>query len=155
MTLTDYIAIYGAVLSTVLAVMKYLEQRPKIKVSLDKKSEYEKDSSTLKSTLVVICRNDGLKVAEINTVGFILPNKKRVPIRYPDEGDALPHKLNPESICAFHIRTRPIADTLIQEGYSEIPKIRAYALDANERIYKSKVIEIDLKDWKEFFEASK
>jgi hypothetical protein len=147
-SLTTIVAVYGAMLSTTLAILQlyrfYLEQkekRPRVDVKISLEFAWEGNTTTPRK-LLFEAANSGNKVVMLNSPSLLLPeNPNHVTLILPllsiDSDVIFPHELLPGRRCTSWKYTKDLARLLLETGYSGEVSIVAEFTDALDNSYKS------------------
>jgi len=147
---THYIAIYGALLATAVAVYngvsEWRARRPnvKVKVSLGLLTFPAGPSDAM---IIIEASNPGHKAVTLSSVGFLLPTIGKVFIPGARGDVTLPCELSPESGCRVWIEARECTTRLRQMGLSGEVRIIGFYYDQVGRTYKSKPFKFDVDEW--------
>ncbi|MDD3421378.1 MAG: hypothetical protein PHS47_03650 [Methanocellales archaeon] len=132
--ITIFIAVWGAFLSTILAIIKIRENRPKLKVELAPRL-IRGDGSILGDTdtrnvLSVSCANIGKRPITVNSCGIKLPKNKIMYI-LTNSPDQLPKKLEDGESCTIIDEISRVARKLISEGFEDKMKLKGFFYRCN------------------------
>jgi len=140
-------AVYGAVVSTLSIILRWLDKRKKIEVktgyglptsqapSPGATPPYLKDE-TIYLTIKAI--NKGNQVVNLSDVGLRLPNGARIRPEFSNftgYSDGLPYELKPKSSTSVFVPIGYIKSTLKDEGYPPDVKLKPYFRDEVEEEY--------------------
>jgi len=141
--ITALVALYGAILSTVVAVREWKAKRPKIKVKTSM-GFLDLGRGNLSDAMVFVeAANPGQREVTLSSVGFILPLQRKVFLRQPQGSVRIPCELAPESSCQVWIDARELAALLRSNGFSGTLKLVGFYGDQVGRTHKSKAFEVD------------
>ncbi len=141
--ITLIIAGWGALLSTFLAVIKIVENRQKLQVTL----EYSVPSTNPdQMNLSIGSTNVGKRPVTINGCGIRLPNKRNITIftNFPTE---LPVRLEDGDSLTIWDDAHSIAELVSSKGYQKKIKIKGYVQDTTGKKYFSKKLDFDPQQW--------
>jgi hypothetical protein len=131
------IATYGAILSTILAIYKFLEDRKRLKVEVS--PSLVASGSGVQKALDLICSNLGKRPITIISYGITLPNKRNI-FFFNRSPQALPCTLSDGQCCILSTSWGEIAETVADEGYKDSVELAGYFVDATGRRYYGKKI---------------
>lgn len=147
--LTLGIAIWGAILSTVLVIYRIFENRRDLKIRLvisDTEVPPHNNHNNLVPVLYLCCVNKGKRPIQLHTYGFKLPNKKlmsEIPQLFPLQ-TSLPKTLNDGEFTSLLFDTKTIAKKLSEQGYNDSIEIIGYIGDSHGKRYFSKKMKFDI-----------
>jgi len=146
MTPTDIIvavvALYGAVLSTIIAIREWKARSPNIKVNLSM-GFYTLGASVSDAQVFLEASNPGEKAVSLSSLGLILPDKTKLAFTEYESHVRFPYEILPESSCKVWMDARRLAQGLRSMGFSGKPKLVGFYGDEVGRIYESKPFEFD------------
>jgi hypothetical protein len=144
-TLTALVALYGAILATVVAVREWKAGRPDIKVDVWQGPVYIREADDWTDSFVHIrARNRGRKAVNMTEVGIILRGDKRLPLSYSPEHLNWPYELLPEKSRSLMVEPIELAVMLKSEGFDQKVSFVGYWCDALGRLYTSKPAIFDM-----------
>lgn len=143
MTATDIVtaivALYGAGLSTFIAVREWKARRPDIKVEVSEGRTYIAELGDWSAHRIFIkAYNRGQKTVNFTMVGIILPDGNKLAIPYPLGYLTLPCELLPELSCTAETSAKELAADLKVRGFPEKVSLVGYYDDAVGRRHISK-----------------
>lgn len=141
--ITALVALYGAILSTVVAVREWRAKRPRIRVKTSMGFLDLARGNVSDAMVFVEAANPGQKPVTLSSVGFILPFKGKVFLRQPQGSVRIPCELAPESACQVWINARELGQLLRSHGFSGKLKLVGFYGDQVGRTHKSKAFEVD------------
>ena len=147
---THYIAIYGALLATVVAVYngvsEWRARRPNVKVEVS--MGFLTLGASLSDAMVFIeASNPGQKAIILSSVGFLLPMIGKLFLPGARGDVRLPSELSPESGCRVWIEARECTRQLRHMGLSGEVKIIGFYNDQVGRTYQSKPFKFDVDEY--------
>jgi len=143
---TAIVAIYGAILSTVIFTSRRKEKQRRLKVSFSSGFlTYAHDLS--EAMLFITISNPGNRDVTVNLPSILLPDRKTVVFPNPQSNVNFPHKLKEGTECKLWTEIKDLAVQLKENGYHDIVKLMAKVEDGTGQIYKSKAWKIDLDKW--------
>ena len=154
MDATTIIAIYGAVLSTLLgAIQAYSfiigqrEKKPRIKVTLVT-GLIARGSATSSAMLTFTAANVGRQpVTLTNTPSLLLPDTQKAILLSATSNIQLPYELLPGKNLTFWDDIHQLAQNLKRQGYSGKLDVIGEFGDAVGNKYQSKPFPFDIEDW--------
>jgi hypothetical protein len=139
--LTALIALYGAGLSTLIALREWKARRPDVHVGLSMGTFDACPGNPTDTMVFLVAANAGTKAATLAWMGFVLPNRSRLTLTDPDSNATFPHKLMPEESCQVWIEATRLAEHLKSDGFSDSVKLIGFYKNVVGRVYKSKPFE--------------
>ena len=142
------VALYGAGLSTYTFIVERRDKRPLLNVRLT----YGILDYVTRGEIAMLffVSNSGSRSVTVTSVCLLLPDKRTMVVRQLPGTAPLPVELQPGQGQTFWMLPRDVAQTLHEEGYRGVLKVRARCTDATGRDYHSKAgtfdIEAYLKD---------
>ena len=134
--ITLFIALWGAVLSTIKVLFDYSKKRWKLKVEIGHSSD---------NSILISATNIGYENVTFNIVGFILPNKKLFWNPLDVQKYQLPYELLVgKSITMPQGNPKQLAIELKDNGYSGKIKLRGFYKTDTAMIFKSKPFDFDI-----------
>ena len=143
--ITALIAVYGAVLSTIILVREWKAKRPDIRVEVSLASHQYPSGELSNLKLIVFATNAGEKAVVLSSPGLILPNQNRMwfPETDPEFDVTFPHQLRPEHPCSAWVDPGEVGRALKSDGFSGKVKLIGFYKDAVGRTHKSKPFKFD------------
>ena len=132
------VALYGAVLSTIIAVLEWKWRRPDIRVEVTEGRVQLSLDAWSDHGIVIEARNHGHKAVTLSMVGFILPGGERWLMTRPLVNVSLPYELLPEKRCPVWIAARELASDLESMRFPDKVSLIGYCDDEVGRRHKSK-----------------
>lgn len=131
---TILIAVYGAFLSTILAIYKISSDRKRLKVNLDLAVKSDSINKP-RNVLSLSCANIGKRPITIQSYGIEMPNKKNIFFKNecPDE---LPKTLSDGGGCTLCGNLQEITKVLIETGYNGTVQVFGFFKDTSGNKYK-------------------
>jgi hypothetical protein len=148
--LTDWVAIYGAVIGSISAFL-YLRNwwydRPRIKVSI----AYAMGTGSLMGLHMIklTAINSGKQTAYINGAGFELRDHRNIwfidsPLGIPQP--MFPKELVPNNNCDVHFLLPDLVNRLVEENGGQTP-VAAWFIDVTGKYYKKPVDQDLFSNW--------
>ena len=144
--ITALVALYAAILSTIIALHDWRAKRPNIKVDLSMGNLQSWAGDWNGRVLFLEASNPGEKAVILNSMGLILPGDSKVVCTNPQNRVKFPHHLDPEQSCRGWSQAGEIASQLKARGFHSRVKIVGFYNDEVGRIHKSKPFEFDVDD---------
>jgi hypothetical protein len=141
--ITLFIAIWGAVLSTYKIASDYSKNARKLRVYLAY-GFYARGNIVGPSTISLSAQNTGNRDITLNSMGFILPDKKFIMIVEPQSNVKFPYTLSEGKECSVWRIQKELAIELKNHGYSGKIELRGYYRSAIGKLYESKPIDFDI-----------
>jgi len=142
MTATDIvtalIALYGAGLSTLIALREWKARRPDIKVEISEGAVGLPDGGWSGHMIFCNALNRGHKAITLQLVGFQQPNGEQYVIPYPSPYVRFPYDLLPEKSCKVFTPASDLAAYLKSRGYLQKVSLIGFYNDDVGRRYRSK-----------------
>ena len=138
--ITALIAVYGAGLSTYIAVREWKAKRPDIRVEVTEGRVQLSLDAWSDHNIFIEARNQGHKAVTLSImVGFILPDGERWLITRPLGGtESLPYELMPEKRYMVRTPAQKLASELESMGFPDKVSLIGYYDDEVGRKHKSK-----------------
>ena len=136
--ITALIALYGAVLSTIIAVREWNARRPSIRVEVSEGTVYLALGVSSDHSLFIEAANEGHKAVTLSMVGYVLPDGTRWSIPRPLGNVTFPYELLPEKRCVAYTPAHKLAADMNDLGYLSKVSLIGYYDDAVGRRHKSK-----------------
>lgn len=138
------LAVWGALLSTYKVVSDYRKNTHRIKVELS--YEYHNQGKNVGPSVITSrAVNMGSREVTLNSMGYILPDGKKVVLIEPESNVSFPHSLSEGKDCYFWVEQRKCAEELRKLGYSGKIKIIGFYGSNTGEILKSEPIDFDIK----------
>lgn len=152
--ISGLIALYGAVISSILLFLRWKENQPNIKVEVDKipNDTYNLPAEFLeqiKKEFIISAKNTGRIPVYMVNAGLLLENGAKIPVSFCNPnaqefcdwgGEYDVFELQPGKMCHGHIMLKEVAERAQNKGlYGEI-KLRGYFMDLCDRTYNGKWI---------------
>jgi hypothetical protein len=155
MSLTDWTAAYGAVLSTILALfgairwfLERSEKRPRIQVTTNLGFSTVPGTPGTSDYLIYFeAANVGERPVTLNKPCLILPDGRYLWLLGAQGVEAFPHELLPGKNCTVWEELREVAMSLSKEGFSGEIKVVCMFRDAVGNSYKSKPMSFGVDHW--------
>ena len=135
---TAMVALYGAVLSTIIAVREWKAKRPDIRVEVSEGRVQLSLDAWSEPMIFINAVNAGQKVVTLAMVGVLLPDGQRIVFPIPSPYVTFPYVLLPESPCKAFTPAAKLAANLKAGRYWEKVSIIGYYDDEVGRRHKSK-----------------
>jgi hypothetical protein len=145
--ITALLAMYGAILSTIVAIRDWRARRPKIAVKTSWGLLDLGRGNTSDAMLFVQATNPGQKPVTLSSVGFVLPSQERVFLKEPHGSMRIPCELASESACQVWIGAGELAQLLRSHGFSGTLRLIGFYNDQVGRTHKSKPFKFDVDEW--------
>jgi hypothetical protein len=142
---TALIALYGAGLSTIIAVREWRARNPNIKVEVSEGSFGLAVGAWSGHMIFCDALNRGQKAITLQMVGFQLPNGEQFVIPYPSPYVRFPYDLLPEKSCKVFTSASDLAMHLRLEGWPQRVSLVGFYNDDVGRRYRSKPTVFDTK----------
>jgi len=145
------IAFLGLCLSICNLILRYIDQKPQIKVTNTTLIIGQPGIGIISPLHITItAKNIGIIPVHLSSCGIILPNKKILQFIGPDKYTlkSLPTTLLPGQSIDISREFISLAKDLREEGYSRTIKIKAYFRDQIDNIFKSKSFKFEIERWK-------
>jgi hypothetical protein len=143
--ITLFIALWGAILSTIKVLSDYSKNIRKLKVQIAYGFQREIDGSTM--CISISAMNVGYRDVTLNSVGYILPDKKYLmsnPQSDVKSNVKFPCTLSEGKECSVWETQRQLAIDLKTNGYSGKIKLRGYYGSAIGTVFKSKPVKFNI-----------
>lgn len=143
--ITLFIALWGAFLSTAKVLFDYSKNIRKLKVQIA--YGFLREIVGSKMGISIIAMNVGYRDVTLNSVGYILPDKKYLmsdPQSDVKSNVKFPCTLSEEKECTVWETQRQLAIALKENGYSGKIKLRGYYGSAIGTVFKSKPVEFNI-----------
>lgn len=142
--ITLFIALWGAILSTIKVASDYSKNARKLRVYLAY-SFYTKGNTAVGPRIISFsAQNTGYRDITLNSNGFILPDKKYIFIVEPQSNVKFPYTLSEGKECSVWKNQKELAVELKNHGYSGKIKLRGYYRSVIGKLFKSKPIDFDI-----------
>ena len=132
-----FVAVYGAILSTVNFILARRERKPRLKVTCDW-GVITQGRDVSQPFLFINIANVGYKTITINAPIFRLENNTQIIFRQPQSEVNFPHELTEGKSCKLWEEAKPIASELTQKGHRGEVKLFAEVSDAVGNRYRAK-----------------
>ena len=142
---TILMAVYGAFLSTILAIYKISSDRKRLKVNLNIGIAPD-NLNTQHKVLFLSCSNLGKRPITLQSYGIEMPNKRFL-FFINESHDSLPKTLSDGEGCTLFSNSQEITKALIEEGYNDTVKVFGFFKDASGKKYNSKMFKFNLTKW--------
>ncbi len=142
------IAVYAAVLSTVVFIWQIRTKVPRVKVSICLGNVgYIQDLSGPSEQMVIMeAVNTGERPVTLSTVGLYAPPKRILQVPIPLSHVTFPHQLAPLTACSCWTPLSQFRSDMRRMNYSGKVKVRSWYRDQTGKVYKSRRIAIDLEE---------
>lgn len=141
--ITLLIAIWGALLATYKVISDYLKNVRKLKVEVAY-GFITRRRSVGPNTITITAINTGHREITLNSMGFILPDKKFLLMIEAQSDVRFPYTLSEGKQCNVWQTQKELAEDLKNNGYSGKIKLRGYYRSATGDTFKSKPIDFDI-----------
>jgi len=143
--LTGIIAIYGAVLSTVIFTKE--QQKSKRQIRINMKFGFLTFTNGISPQMLLIeIINPGLKPVTINGPQLRLPDGRSLIMPIPNSNIKFPYELGEGKSVHTWIEVKDLKDTLLNFGYIEQVKIKAVVMDqTGKEFYSRRLLKFNLK----------
>lgn len=143
--ITAIVAVWGAVLSTIVYVGNRKANRRTLSVSLAVGVDpYSLDRQPLLLTTVA---NPGLRTITVQGYELDIGNKRRLLIMNPRADVKLPHPLQEGQSCHFWIPVSDVANQFSSDTPSGIAQVSAVVKDAVDGVHRSAPLVGKVSDW--------
>ena len=137
--MTALVALYGAILSTVVAVREWRARRPTVKVEVSEGRVGGMPGNGWSGHMIFCdALNRGHKAITLQMVGFQLPNREQFVIPYPSPYVWFPYDLLPEKSCKVFTPASDLAKHLKARGFPQKVSLVGFYNDDVGRRYRSK-----------------
>lgn len=143
--ITLFIALWGAVLSTLKVLSDYLKDVRKLKVYLAY-GFLTQGRSIGPATIIINAINTGHRDMTLSSMGFILPDNNFLFIVEPQSNVRFPYTLSEGRQCSVWKTQKELAEELRKNGYSGKIKLRGYYRSETEKTFKSKPIDFAIEE---------
>jgi hypothetical protein len=155
MSLTDWAAAYGAVLSTILALfgairwfLERREKQPRIQVTTKLGFSTVPGMPGISDYLMFFeAANVGERPVTLNIPCLLLPDGRYLWLLRAERHEAFPHELLPGRSCMLWEELKGLARSLSEQGFSGEIKVVCIFKDAVGNSYKSKRMSFDVDHW--------
>lgn len=138
-------AIYGAILSTINFIVKIIEKKRKIKVTISIVKMYDQKGYSPSPDLIQVqAVNYGNKDVNLDCIGFILPNNGQIIPKIPNSNISFPCRLKSGENCAFWEEAKVFAKKIKDKNFSGDIKIKGFFKDPMNKTYKSKNMKFNI-----------
>jgi len=145
--ITILLGIYGAGLTTYTIWDKRRDRNPSIKVSLAQGIPLFGNRAG-DPMLTIRASNHGEKEIKLTGVGLYLPKtKQNAPIFQPRSDRPFPCVLPAGESCSVFLDLKDTAQDMLEQGFTERVKLRAYIGDAADRRYLSNTFVLRTREW--------
>ena len=141
--ITLLIAIWGALLATYKVLSDYLKNVRKLKVQVVYGFITQR-RGVGPNVITITAINTGYREITLNSMGFILPDKKIILIIEPQSNVKFPYTLSEGKQCCVWQTQKELAEDLRNNGYSGKIRLRGYYRSATGDTFKSKPIDFDI-----------
>ncbi|PNX47154.1 MAG: hypothetical protein BV456_11340 [Thermoplasmata archaeon M8B2D] len=140
------VAVWGAGLSTLLGILKFIENKRILKIQLSS-GLIRLSSSNIPTVIMITCTNIGKRPMQITSYGLKLPDKKFLSVMQPIFPIKFPMKLSDGDSFTLHFHINDIAIGLSENGYSGKIKMKGYVGDSIGKRYFSKKMKFNIDEW--------
>jgi hypothetical protein len=141
--ITGIVALWGAGLSTLLAVRQIRRDHYRIRVKVGPALITMTDGAAPAAVLFEV-QNAGYRAAEIRAIYLRLPHKRKFAFPRIQSDSPLPHRLEEGGRLTAWIYAGELASALSANGYKGLIAVRAECTDALDKSYFSKPMDIDI-----------
>lgn len=138
--ITTILAIWGAILSTVLAIQRLQENRRRLKVEVGISLI---GAATVEKYLYLHASNISKRPISLSSYGLLLPDKKQY-WRENESPYQFPTLLTDGQATEIWMKLEDVLNKLKKEGYKGKIKIRGFFKDVTGKRYSSKEYTLDL-----------
>lgn len=143
---TLVVALYGAGLSTYVAIAQRRDKWPRVEAKLA--YGFLTHAAGLSDTQILLsAANVGHTSVTLSSGGLLLADGSQVLTLSHNTSERLPQQLEPGKSLTMWFELRPLAAELASRGRSGKIKVRAKFIDQTSREYLSKPMEIDVSEW--------
>lgn len=142
--ITLLIAIWGALLATYKLLSDYRKSIRKLKVEVSYGFFTLREGGVGSTVITITAINAGYREITLNSMGYILPDKKYVVIIEPQGNVRFPYTLSEGKQCNVWQTQKELAEDLRNNGYSGKIRLRGYYRSATGDTFKSKPIDFDI-----------
>lgn len=140
--ITLLVAIWAALLATYKVLSDYLRNVRKLKVQVAY-GFITRRRGAGPTVITITAINTGYREITLNSMGFILPDKKISLIIEPQSNVKFPYTLSEGKQCYVWQTQKELAEDLRDNGYSGKIRLRGYYRSATGDTFKSKPIDFD------------
>lgn len=145
---TAFVAVYGAILSTLNALASRREKRRTARAEI--KMGFLVMGNVLgRSQIFISVSNPGYQPIVITSACIELPDGSNIVMPSSQGTQLLPYKLHPSEGATFWADAQNVALSLREKGRSGTLRIRAYFSDAVGNCFRSKRMRFQVDDWLE------
>jgi len=137
--ITLFLALWGAGLSTYKVISDHRKSVRKLKVNITFGFRIKR-RSTGPSVVILSAINMRNRDVTLNSMGFILPDKRYLLIVEPQSNVSFPYTLNEGKECSVWQTQKEFAEELETYGFSGKIKLKGYFKSATGKTYESKKI---------------
>lgn len=142
--ITLIIAIWGAILSTILAVIQLYQNRRAIMVKLKLTPIIQGNFEDFEYKLVLDCTNKSKRAIQIKKVGIKTDSEQEFFAKSPSIDVELPKTLKDREGIRIHFELANLLPAFEYMKKKETKKIRGFVDDASDKRYFSKLIDFDV-----------
>ena len=142
---TILIAVYGAFLSTILAIYKISSDRKRLKVNLDL-AVISDSINKPQNVLSLSCANIGKRPITIQSYGIEMPNKNNF-FFINECPDKLPKTLSDGEGCTLCGNLQGITKVLIETGYNGTVEVFGFFKDTSGNKYKGNKFKFNMTEF--------
>lgn len=135
---TALVALYGAILATIVAVREWKARSPRIKVEVWEGAVYLALGVSSDHSIFIKAANEGHKGVTLSMVGFVLPDGSLWAIPRPLGNVTFPYDLLPEKRCMAYTPAHKLAAEMNALGFRSKVSLIGYYDDEVGRRHKSK-----------------
>ena len=146
--LTAALALYGAVLSTLVFLDQRSKDKSQVKVSLTFGMIEFIGQGLSDPQLLITAANTGNRPVTLSSAFLQLPNGKTVVFPRPLSTVNFPHELQPGKNCIVWSEPEKIAAELREEGFTGTTKLKGAYRDETGKEYMSKPLKFNLDKWR-------
>jgi hypothetical protein len=144
-TLTDLIALYGAVVATLVAVDQFRKSRSHVVVDVLRVWISDSDGCFSDEELSVRAANTGTRTVCFGSLPSLCHGKTAMVVPFPHlDSDSFPLELQPGGSCKVFIDPVRIAGDLKKSGVHGTVNLRGRFVDETGRVYRSNRFRFDV-----------
>lgn len=140
--ITLVLAMWGALLSTYKVLSDYRKSMRSLKVKVAYGFGITR-RDVGPNVIMITAINAGYRDITLNSMGFILPDKRYLLLTEPQSNVRFPHTLSEGKECNVWQTQKQLAEELKSYGFSGKIKLKGYYRSATGKTYKSKAIIFD------------
>lgn len=141
--LTAIVALYGAILSSIVFISQRMRFRRTLKVIL--RIGFSIVSGEAPQTILVLeVRNPGNRAVTLTSFCYELADGQYLYILKPLTGVTMPYELGDSKSCSFSSPTLEASRALLEKGYAGVVKLRGIVSDGSGLTFRSKYLKFSI-----------